>query len=61
MRPRGVSWGKKMKRSRILLIGLVLAFVVAALAAVGGTAFGSDGWTWNEAGWTWNETGPSWS
>jgi flagellar basal body-associated protein FliL len=52
-------WGKKMKRSRILLIGLVLTIVVAALAVVGGTAFGTDGWTWNEAGWTWNEAGTS--
>ena len=50
-----------MKRSRILSIGLVLAIVVATLDAVGGTAFGSDGWTWNEAGWTWNEAWASWS
>lgn len=50
-----------MKRSRIFLIGLVLAIAVVALAAVGGTVFGTDGWTWNEAGWTWNEARASWS
>jgi flagellar basal body-associated protein FliL len=59
VRPRCVSWGKKMKRPRILLIGLVFAIVVLALAAVGATTFGSEGWTWNEAGWTWDEAPPS--
>ena len=50
-----------MKRSRILLIGLVLMMAVTGLAELGGTVFGTDGWTWNEAGWTWNEARASWS
>jgi len=56
-----------MKRSRILVIALVLSIVVLALPAFGRAGLVSDGWTWNEAteglgpaqtGWTWDEAQP---